>query len=361
MKIGIKNETVKKSAIINLIIISGLLLAIIVVKIKIMARIPTMSVLGGMVAISDFTDVLKFSAGKLGENATGNYFPFTYVVMNILEFISFGYYKVLYIIVVISCSLVYIWFCKSFLKSYMNKKEMYIHILLLLFMQFPMLFALQRGNIEIIILALCMLFYVFYKKEKYYLAAVLLSFAVCMKLYPALLAMLFISKKQYKAFFTCVGASLGITILSFLLVQENLGGLTHYLGSFTNFLDYYGKLSGMQYNHSILFGIYYFAYKFLNISLYTIFTSNLMSVYTIGIVIIAIPLILYTTFKKMAEWKKVTLLVLMMISFPQISFEYTLILTIIPIILFIADQETKRWENIVYSVLFRFIANTYEY
>ena len=77
-----------------------------------------------------------------------------------------------------------------------------------------------------------------------------------------------------------------------------------------------------------------------------------MTAYTIGIICIAIPLILYTTFKKMEEWKKVTLFTLMIVSFPQISFDYTLILLIIPIIAFITDKNTKKWENITYSILF---------
>ena len=238
---------------------------------------------------------------------------------------------------------------------------MYLNILPLLFMQFPMLFALQRGNIEIIMLAVCMAFYILYKEEKYNLAAIVLSFAVCMKLYPALLAMLFLCKKQYKAFGLCACSSLGITGFSYLLIQNNLGGLTHYLSGFTGFLDIYGKLLGMQYNHSILFGIYYLLNNFFNISLFTLFTSDLMKVYTVGIVMIAIALTLYTIFKKMDEWKKIAMFTLMIVSFPQVSFEYTLILLIIPIIAFITDEKTKRWEDITYSILFRIVADTDEF
>ena len=360
-KLKIENETLKKMLIMNVVIVSGLVLANIVVMIKKVMGINVQPVLSDMIPISDFTDVIKFSVGKLRRWATGNYFPFTYAFMGILEFFSSGKHEAIYFIVAEICALIYIEFCRRFLKNEMSSKAMYINILIFLFMQFPMLFAFQRGNIEIIILVFCMLFYVLYEKEKYNLAAIVLSFAVCMKLYPALLAMLFISRKKYKSFLLCAVSSLIITVLSYFQVQKILVGFTHYLSGFTNFIDIYGKVSGMQYNHSILFGIYYVIYKTSNLNLLDIFSNSIMTAYTIGIICIAIPLILYITFKKMEEWKKVTLFTLMMVSFPQISFDYTLILLIIPIMIFVSDKNTKKWENITYPILFRITFNTNEY
>ena len=357
----IENNCLKKILYINLIIAVGLAISLYILIGK---QINITQIINeNLIPFTDFTDVLKLAAGKLNPNATGNYFPFTYIFMRVLEFISFGNYILLYSIIFISCILICGWFCVKILIKEMNLKRAIINTFMLIFFQFPMIFVFQRGNIEIFVLTFCILFYILFKKEKYNLAAVVLALAVSMKLYPALLAMLFISRKRYRSFFVCAGTSVLITILSWLLIQSTLGGLTHYLSGFTNFIDLYASnIFGMQHNHSILFGIYYVVYKVYGINgLFEIFNSSIVNIYTIVIICIAIPLTIYTTLKKMQEWKKVAIFILMIVSFPQISFEYTLILLVIPIMEFIGENNTKKWENITYSILFRLIINTYEY
>lgn len=347
-----KNEILRKILIINLIIVVGLVISYLVVEIKKASKIDTKPVLSDMVLHWDFYQVLMFAGGKLGEGAVGNYLPFAYVVMRVLGCIQFTNYKGIYYMVVELCVFIYVMYCRYFLKDKIERKAMYFNIIIFILMQFPFLFAFQRGNIELIVLAICMAFYILYKKEKYNLAAIVLSLAVCMKLYPALLAMLFISKKQYKSFFMCAGSSVVIAILSYLLVQDIFGGFSHYISGFTTFVEGLGGISGLQYNHSLLFAIYYIRYKILNIDILDVFSNSIMTGYTISIICLAIPLTLYTTFKKMEEWKKVTIFTLMIVSFPQISFDYTLLLLMIPIIAFVTDENTKKWENIVYSILF---------
>ncbi len=359
----IENGHLSKLLYINFVIILGLLISVFTVIIKKALNIPAYSIINpGLKFNTDFNDVLIFSAGLAGEDATGNYFPFTYVFMKILEYISLGNYKLIYYITFFICIITSFWFCIISLKSKISKGKLFINVLIFICLQFPMIFVFQRGNIEILILTFCILFYVLYKKEKYNLAAIVLSFAVSMKLYPALLAMLFITKKQYKSFFLCAGMSLGLTIVSFIIMQDTLGGLSHYLSGFTKFIDIYGNLQGMQYNHSILFGIYYMIYIIYGVNgLFAIFNTSIINIYTIIIVCIAIPLIIYITFNKMEDWKKLTILMLIIVSFPQISFEYTLILLIIPIIEFIGEKTPKNLENNTYSILFRLIINTDEY
>lgn len=351
----IENENLRKILYINLVLVLGLFIAILTVIIKKELNIKTEQIINrSLIPWTDWTDVLKLSAGKAGSKATGNYFPFTYIIMSALEFISCGNYLLLYFVTFALCIIICFAYGVISLKSKISIKKLLINVFLLIFLQFPMIFVFQRGNIEILILTICILFYALYKKEKYNLAAIVLSFAVCMKLYPALLAMLFVSKKKYKSFALCAGMSIGITLISWLIMQEELGGFTHYLSGFTKFVDLYGgNIFGLQYNHSILFGIYYVLFKLYGVSsLREIFNSNITSLYTIIISLISIPLILYTTFSKMKEWKKLTIFTLILVSFPQVSFDYTLILLIIPIIEFVKSDDTKKWENITYSILF---------
>ncbi len=54
----------------------------------------------------------------------------------------------------------------------------------LLFVQFPMLFALERGNNDILVLLSWTFSYFFFSKKKYFLSGVLASICVLMKVYP---------------------------------------------------------------------------------------------------------------------------------------------------------------------------------
>ena len=343
----------KKIIIIDIIIIIGLIIGICTVIIKQSMNINVKPLLSDMTQFSDFIDILKYTANKNSVDIIGNYFPFAYIIMSFLQIISFGSYEIIYLITVIIALLICIIISKETMDESRKNFSMWILAIILVVFQFPMLFCIQRGNIESIGLALCIVFYYFYKKEKYNMAAIFLSLAVCIKLYPALLALLFIGKKQYKSLFLCAGMSVVLTILSYVIMSNLLGNLPEYMQEFGLFLDRYGKgLEGMQYNHSILFGIYYMLNIFFGNDLQEILSGNIINVYTPCIIAIAIPLIIYTIFSKIRIWKKITLFVLMMVSFPQVSFDYTLIMLIIPIIEFVSDKETKKWEDIVYAILF---------
>ena len=105
----IENNCLKKILYINLIIAVGLAISLYILIGK---QINITQIINeNLIPFTDFTDVLKLAAGKLNPNATGNYFPFTYIFMRVLEFISFGNYILLYSIIFISCILICGWFC----------------------------------------------------------------------------------------------------------------------------------------------------------------------------------------------------------------------------------------------------------
>lgn len=204
-KLGKKDrKLLSQIQIIDIIIIIGFIIALVITKIKIEQE-PRFfgDIYKNLIPFTDFTDVLKYS---IGEGTSCNYFPFAYLIMAFFEKISFNYYRIFYFLLYALFLVGCFCFCKYFLKEKSNW-----YILIFIIMQFPILFNFQRGNIEFISLSFCMLFYILYKKEKYNLSAIILSFAICLKLYPALLAILFINKKQYKSFILCILSCIGVT------------------------------------------------------------------------------------------------------------------------------------------------------
>ena len=147
--------------------------------------------------------------------------------------------------------------------------------------------------------------------------------------------------------------TIGVSIVSYFLVMDIFGTIPQYIDKFSVFVNRFSKgLSGFKYNHSILFGIYFVLNKILGIDYLTLSTGSIIDVYTPAIIIISFILMAYVIFKNIAEWKKITILTLMMVIFPHTSFDYTLIALTIPMIAFIIDDNTRKWENITYSILF---------
>lgn len=338
----------KKLFLISLVILLGAILGIIVLILKNNVT----NFLGNMQSWTDFTVTLDFTVKK--NFTAGSYFPFAYVIMSILEKLSFGNYRMIYLITFIICTAIIIWLTISLLKnSIKNKLELFYETLIMILLPFSMIFEFARGNIEIIVFVFCLLFYYFYKKEKYMVAAIVLALAVSMKLYPALFALLFLHKKRYKEFIICTLMSIGIGGLSYLLMIDILGTIPEYIDKFSGFVNTFSKsLAGLKYNHSILFGIYFLANNLFGIKYQELVTGPIINIYTPVIIIIALILMAYVFFKNIEEWKKVTILTLMMVIFPHTSFDYTLIALTIPMIAFIIDDNTKKWENIAYSILF---------
>jgi hypothetical protein len=98
----------------------------------------------------------------------------------------------------------------------------YLVVLVTSLTPFPLLFLLDRGNLEGLIWFLVMLgVWLFYKKS-YYGSAIVLALAASMKIFPALLFLLFIAKKKYAVFAVASLTVVVVTVLSLAGVGPTL-------------------------------------------------------------------------------------------------------------------------------------------
>lgn len=294
----------------------------------------------------DYFNTMRVLENVYSEVGTGRgYFPFTYVILNILKtFLGINLYG--YIVVIAIMLFVFAYFIIT-----RFKEEWWKGFIMFVFLciTYPFIFAFERGNVEFIVFIFLILFFLAYNKEKYSVAAILLAFPICMKLYPALFAILFLKDKRIKEFLLCTISSILLMFFSFIAIGGNLNNLSIALENFSYFTNNYAKtMQGLQFSHTMWSGFNCFAIL-INESL---IESSYISSYTIAISIISILLILYIIFVEREEWKNITILTIMMITFPHVSFDYTLIHMYIPIIYFIISESTKKWEEILYSILF---------
>jgi hypothetical protein len=279
------------------------------------------------------------------------YFPF--VPFAILPF-SFGSVYIGFMIFILLFIAVFGWFLYQNIKGFENCAllEKAGYVILLTITSYPLLFVLDRGNIEGLLFIFLALFIYFYKKEKFLLSIIALALAISMKLYPAVLLILLISDKRYKEAIWCFLITVGVTVSSLFLMK---GGIFFNLAEFMKDLKYFqGRYlylignQGTDYGHS-LFNV------FKGIDLYLPIIKDVnafISLYSILAFAVFVLLALYIIFIEKKLWKKTTLLVFSMMLLPQMSYDYTLIDIYIPLMLFITSDEKISRSNLIISVLF---------
>lgn len=294
----------------------------------------------------DYFNTLKVTNDVYSTVGIGRgYFPFTYVLMIALNFI-FKFNILGYIITYIIFITILIFFG---IKNLSRIKKNILYIVLLIISSYPILFTFDRGNTEYLVMSFLLIFFLEYKKRNYNNAAILLAFPICMKLYPAIFIILFLKEKKYKEFILCIIYTTLVMIGSFIVIGGNKSNIHIALQNFNFFTDLCAKTEyGVQYSHTL-----WSMSNFINIIVKdSLLNSVYINIYTIIIIILALSLLLYILFIEKKEWKIITILTIMMITFPHVSFDYTLIHMYIPIIYFIISNDTKNWENILYSFLF---------
>lgn len=224
------------------------------------------------------------------------------------------------------------------------KLEKYAFIFIMLFSA-PFLFQFERANIIFVAMLFLMIF-VFFKNSKNRLvreiALISLAISAGIKLYPVVFGLLLLKEKNFNEFFRITLYCLALFILPFFFV----GGINQLPIFFKNLLftsDYairwgLGYSVNMQNTVRIIFG---FLGDFSGSS---ILVGKFLSVIVLFLGLVAALI-------SNSKWKTVTILTLLMILVPTISFEYALIYLIIPIILFL-DKDKKEKLDFIYLACF---------
>jgi len=253
----------------------------------------------------------------------------------------------------------------------LNSYESVRDFIIIGFLTYPVLFSLDRANLDIYIFLLILGCVVFFQKGHFVLSALFLSLAIAMKLYPAVFILLFLKEKKYKEIAIMITAILCISVISLMSYQgslsENLQGMQSALQSFNQM---YSGASGLQHNVSyygvlklVTVGYYYIVQGIRDGATASILANGVLKIPYIFLVMIIFAFVaLYILRYEQTLWKNVYLLSATMLLFPYVSFDYKLIHILIPIILFLQD---KSWTPLckTYLVLFglMLIPNNYLY
>ena len=241
-------------------------------------------------------------------------------------------------------------------------KSSIMYVIIFSLLSYPVLFVINRGNLEILVFFLLYLFSYYLSKKKFITSAIFLSLAISMKLFPAVFLIVFLSCKKFKAFIHACFLTLFLNLISLVIITKTLSKniykiITDYLGFYTGtyIKEYTIDNRGLDFGHSLygLFKLCIFCfYKSTSITDTTLKkVTALFNSYTQIEITIFVILSSYIIFIEKELWKKITLLVVSMNLLPYVSGDYKLIHFFIPLYLFINKKE-KNKTDLFYIILF---------
>lgn len=239
--------------------------------------------------------------------------------------------------------LLFLWLLKSMKHG---KKAEKTWILIVVTLSVPFIYQFERANIIFLSLIFTMAFFLWKDSENKYLrelSLILLAIAASLKIYPAIFGLLLLSEKRYKEAVRLVIYGVVFFFLPFLFIRGGFSTVPQFLKNLTyTTTEYQATREGYKINFSAL--ISYVAGKFS--------PNTLLWEVVSGKVALLLSILGICVFPWLKEhWKKVLLLTCILIGFPNMSFEYTAIFLVIPLVMFLNQEQTGKMQY-AYLILF---------
>lgn len=285
-----------------------------------------------------------------------NYFPLANTFFWLVSKIGTGFP------VFLGYILIFVFFYFLFLRKVIVKDQSIgavISLVIIGLLNYPFLMNIDRGNLEAWMFMFLLAFFYFYDHGKTYLAIFFLALTIAMKLFPAVFLILLLKDKRYKEILITVFIACLATFLSLLSFRGGLGSnITAMFDSFHTF-NSLTSFEGLQHNLS-LFGFIkvwvIIGQKFSGGGVDPAFVKEAVPFlyYSIGVFMAFFILVDYILIKKHERWKDVMCLTIIMILFPNVSFDYRLIYLFIPLGYFLS-RKIRTQHDSFFLLLFSFL------
>jgi hypothetical protein len=287
-----------------------------------------------------------------------NYLPFTYLILIPLTWISADAAFVIF-------SAVFIYFLCWTLNYFLLRVKFAFHrfeylqtILILAFLTYPVMFAMERANLDCLIFVLMALFLVNYLNRRHVLACILLSSVIAMKAYPAVFILLYLKERRFYSAAACILLPCLLTVIA---LSSFHAGFTHSLHRYQQIAEIYQGKQALYTDRmtlsSSLFQFVKMIYAYVarlhdfSLAAYLVTLKKILFIYEVVTVVAGIFIAWFFLRCEMVFWKQVMLLTLIMILFPPISGDYKLLFLFFPFLLF-ATSDVKEQHDYLYTILF---------
>lgn len=326
---------------------------------------------------SDWTDTLN-AAKTLNpyfdyniERAIPTYFPFTYLLLSWLPILTDP--ESLYVFFAITILLYtagFILYAQKIAFTYKSNNFEFIQLFLSMFLfmlfSYPFQFAVDRGNLDLWIHPLCLIYLALYKSKSHFIGSFALGIAIAFKGYPAAFCLLSMKKKYWKKGLLPFIIALFLSLIALHSLgsgfNQNLFGLKQVLQIFKQ--KYLIGNGSMHYFTDPYNMIKLIPYTFPNL-LEKFEVSSFLSKYIYFSFICASALSLFSLFSHTDYWKKLTAICCLILLFPSASNDYKLLCLIPPFLEYMSHpyrNSSKIFHGLIRgSFLFLFIPKHYYY
>ena len=286
-----------------------------------------------------------------GRVAISAYFPFTYLVMEPFSNLNKKVSIVAFLLVSVFLFTFSIRILLKTLIGYYNKynpsskTSSLSSIIMVLFITYPVIFSLDRGNIDLWITSLCLIYLSTFNGKCNIIGIICLSFAIAFKGYPMAFLILNISERKYRDTFITIGISIALSLLSLSIME---GGFTH------NYLGFIKNLEQFRESYVIgqnsLFGssdpynaVRVIILIFIDTSVdhIPIWSLPLHKAYIFISLLFAFICVYFVLAVRSKTWKKIMSICILSILFPDVANDYKLCL-LIPGLLFLIFEATHK-------------------
>ena len=292
--------------------------------------------------------VLHFLQGK---PAPFVYFPFAFLLVAGATLLPMSAGLALLALAYVSGIVTLLW--RTVLDVLPGRQLKLQYAVILVALSYPVLFTLDRGNLEMLVFLLVGgMFSFVYRRPSSWGAGLCLAAAIAIKLYPATLVVLLLAERRFKAAVVALGGALALTVGATgalaLLTGQSMQSVWHQAyaekGTYQGIQVDAG--AGMQHGHT-LWGLLRAPSLLMN----GYAQPWLHNAYLLAVVAIFALFAAHVVFREGESWRKAALMVIAAITLPFVSADYTTPLIYFPLVMFLNSRRVSRYD-LVYVALF---------
>ena len=219
-------------------------------------------------------------------------------------------------------------------------------IFVIVFLTYPVLFAVDRANFDLLVVPCLFLFAFTYERQKYKASTVFLALAIALKPFAAVFIIVYVLDKKFKDGLLVIFNTVFLSVLSLALFKDGLFMETHkYFHALFNNVNVI-SLANQRAFTSDLYGLLTVGMKFIGDRLgETIYLPShpvARIVYAAITIIVFIYLLIYLWEKPKPLWKVLAVLTILIILLPFNSFDYRLTCLFVPMLMYLSTNEKTR-------------------
>lgn len=229
------------------------------------------------------------------------------------------------------------------------------YVFAIAFLSYPFLFAVDRGNFELLVFVLLLGFLFFFTRGRHGWGALCLGLAIALKLYPVVFLALYAPARNMRAALVAISVAAGATLGSLLCFQGGLWANATFLLQAANFQSNWMFREFTAFSSNMVQrGVALITFiKWITIE--TGFIRGMddalfLSRYLISSALVAAAAVIYTVFIEKQLWRRVAILVLVMLLLPPLSADYKLLLAYLPLYLFIDCDKPSRLDPLFLAI-----------